>query len=145
VNMGVVSIGGRHTLAVQYKIEETSLDVHVHFPMDYPLGPAKAEVVRNVGVKRQRLAYLLLRVQALLSEFCRVCEALAFWKVALDRDVDSAGECTICFFIVDETTNSFPIAQCPSCSNRFHRSCLTQWLHKNSARLCPACRSEIPK
>ncbi|OAG31674.1 hypothetical protein NEDG_00149 [Nematocida displodere] len=142
VDMKVKSIAETHVIVATYKIEDSTLEVNAVFPKDYPLSAPTVSIVKCVGVKKQRLQRLMLRIQVLLSEFCRIGEAMALWKLALDESVNGVEECGICFFMIDEVTKFFPDAECPHCSNKFHKSCLLKWLQK-SRGLCPVCREEI--
>ncbi|OAG30550.1 hypothetical protein NEIG_00062 [Nematocida sp. ERTm5] len=142
VEIKVKTIAETHILVVLYKIEESELEVNINFPKDYPLTIPEIKIIRCVGVKKQRLQRLLLRIQMLMAEHCRVGEALVLWKLALDRTIDEIEECGICFFMVDEVSKSFPDTTCAKCSNQFHGICLKTWL-KRSKNLCPICREEI--
>lgn len=136
------TVASTHIVMVTYRIEDSSIEVHLRFPASYPLAPPETQIVSCVGIRQQKLRRLILRVQMLLSEFCRIGEALALWKVVLDQSVNDEEECGICFFLLDEITRRFPEAECPSCSNKFHQSCLRQWMRK-SKNLCPVCRMKI--
>ncbi|KAI5191783.1 hypothetical protein NEMIN01_1674 [Nematocida minor] len=142
VKIKVKTIAETHIVVAMYKIEESELEVNINFPKDYPLSTPEVKVVRCVGVKKQRLQRLLLRIQMIMAEHCRIGEALALWKMALDKAVDEIEECGICFFMVDEATKNFPDASCSKCSNQFHGMCLKKWLER-SKNLCPICREEI--
>lgn len=142
VKINLKTIAGMHIISAAYKIEESELEVSISFPRDYPLNTPEVKVVRCVGVKKQRLQRLLLRVQMIMAEHCRISEALALWKIALDQAVNEIEECGICFFMVDEVTKHFPDTTCTKCSNQFHGSCLKKWLQRSN-NLCPICREEI--
>lgn len=142
VQLSVKSIGESHILVALYRIEESALEVNILFPKDYPLSAPSVKVVKCIGVKKQRLQRVLLRVQILLSEHCRIGEALVLWKLAMDDSVSEVDECGICFFLIDEVSSFFPDVVCGSCGNRFHKTCIQKWLHR-TANQCPVCRSEI--
>ncbi|KAI5191559.1 hypothetical protein NECID01_1509 [Nematocida sp. AWRm77] len=142
VDIRVKTVGGFHILVALYKIEESALEVNIHFPLDYPLTAPDVQIPACVGIRRQRLQRLLLRVKLLLSEFCKISEAMVLWKLALDESMNDVEECGICFFMIEDTSKLFPDEQCPSCSNKFHRICLSKWL-KKSHNICPVCRAEI--
>ncbi|KAI5180951.1 hypothetical protein NEOKW01_1192 [Nematocida sp. AWRm80] len=142
VTLKIKTVGKTYILMALYKIEESVLEVNIHFPNNYPLGTPTIHIIRSVGLKKQRLERLLQKIRMLLTEYCRISEALVLWKVFLDKNVDEANECSICFFMVDEVSKYFPDTDCPHCSNKFHSHCLRQWL-KKSKDLCPICRKEI--
>ncbi|KAI5147386.1 hypothetical protein NEAUS05_0695 [Nematocida ausubeli] len=142
VEIRMKTIAEIHIMVVVYKIEESELEVNINFPKDYPLSIPEVKIIRCVGVKKQRLQRLLLRIQMLMAEHCRVGEALVLWKLALDKAVDEVEECGICFFMVNEVSKSFPDTTCSKCSNQFHGLCLKTWLQR-SKNQCPICREEI--
>ncbi|KAI5185224.1 hypothetical protein NEHOM01_0682 [Nematocida homosporus] len=142
VNLKVKTIAQSHIIIATYHIEESVLEVNARFPQDYPLTTPEIKIISCIGVKKQKLQRLVLRIQMLLSEFCRIGEAMALWKVALDQSVNDEEECGICFFLLDEFSKTFPDTICPFCSNKYHQSCLRRWLQK-SKNLCPTCRAEI--
>ncbi|KAI5170577.1 hypothetical protein NEFER03_0036 [Nematocida sp. LUAm3] len=142
VSLYVKTIADTHIIVAIYKIEDSSIEVNIKFPQDYPLTLPEVNIISCAGIKKQKLQRLMLRIQMVLSEFCRVGEAMALWKVVLDQSVNEEEECGICFFLIDEVTKKFPEAICPHCSNKFHQSCLRRWMLK-SKDLCPVCRAEI--
>jgi hypothetical protein len=47
--------------------------------------------------------------------------------------------CTICH---DDLASGLAITQC---GHVYHRRCLTQWFDKSTGRICPDCRSQLPR
>ncbi|KAH9385407.1 uncharacterized protein NEMAJ01_0303 [Nematocida major] len=141
VQLKMKTIAETHIMVAAYRIEESELEANISFPMDYPLGKPEVKVARCVGIKKKRLQRLLLRIQILMTEHCRIGEALMLWKLSLDNAVEEVEECGICFFMINEVSKCFPDTACTKCGNIFHGMCLKKWLQK-SKNLCPICREE---
>lgn len=79
---------------------------------------------------------LLLRLDATVAKPVVSKESIEVLPV-VPREDFAGGECTVCMsaFDVDDEVTELP------CRHRFHRHCITKWLHE-CRRTCPLCGSD---
>ena len=115
-------------ITASYMIEETSLQLAIRWPSNFPLKPILAKDLTSThlgGVSEgQRLRWLVMMSNLLNMQNASVADVLWLWKQNLDRRFESVEPCTICYSMIHMSNKSLPQQQCKTCKNKFHSVCL---------------------
>ena len=64
-------------------------------------------------------------------------------KSNLEKEFDGVEPCPICYCILHPKTFSLPALTCPTCSNKFHSTCLYTWFKSSGKSKCVICQQPI--
>jgi hypothetical protein len=115
-------------ITASYMIEETSLQLAIRWPSNFPLKPVPAEDLASTrlgGISEgQRFRWLVMVSHLLNIQNASVVDVLWLWKQNLDRRFEGIEPCTICYSMIHMSDTSLPQQQCKICKNKFHSVCL---------------------
>jgi len=126
-----------------YEKDEMSLTIIIKLPDLFPLRNVEVEGVR-LGISEQIWRKWLLSMNAmLLTQDYSLLDAVMMFKQNLDKHFTGVDVCPICYSLLHATTRSLPNFQCKTCKNKFHTSCIYNWVNVSHRNDCPLCRSAL--
>lgn len=133
-----------------YRRDEAVLQLRIRLPPAFPLQRVRIACEQRMGVTEAQWATWELQMYALLSaKDASIVHALQFFKDNLDKLFEKVEPCPICFAIIHMTDRSLPSFACGRCRNKFHNTCLNQWMRSSAtsgnmnAGSCPMCRAQL--
>ncbi|KAI9139465.1 hypothetical protein BKA69DRAFT_1085574 [Paraphysoderma sedebokerense] len=142
VNIRVARLSNVSEINAVYKIEDTSIEMTIKLPNNYPLRQVEVEGGKRAGVSEGRWRSWLLSCQAIMSaQNGSILDALRIFQRNVSLHFEGVGECSICYSIVGVIDKSLPNRPCKTCKNKFHSACLYKWFKSSNQSTCPLCRS----
>ncbi|KAI9205308.1 uncharacterized protein BJ171DRAFT_423168, partial [Polychytrium aggregatum] len=128
-----------------YEIEETTLEMIIHFPATYPLRQIEVESGNNrAGVSEARWrSWLLAATAIMVSQSESILDALRIFHKNISMHFEGFEDCAICYSIIGALDRALPTKECKTCKHKFHASCLYKWFRTSNQSSCPLCRSQF--
>ncbi|KAK9723285.1 hypothetical protein K7432_002034 [Basidiobolus ranarum] len=140
-NMGI-RISRTNDVTATYKIDDTSLEMVIRLPTNFPLRQVDVEGTRRVAVTEARWrSWLLAVTSVIVSQNGSILDALTLFKRNISLHFEGVEDCTICYSVVGVIDRSLPTRQCKTCKNKFHSACLFKWFRTSNQSTCPLCRN----
>ncbi|XP_075215935.1 E3 ubiquitin-protein ligase listerin [Lycorma delicatula] len=140
-NMTVRTHPAAREVVAVYVVEESSTELVIQLPLNYPLGPTKVESGKCIGSTNQTRQWLMQLSLSLNHQNVSIWDALSLWKNLFDKKFEGVEECYICFAILHNVTQQLPKLTCHTCKKKFHTTCLYRWFTTSNASTCPICRN----
>ncbi|QSZ33137.1 hypothetical protein DSL72_002723 [Monilinia vaccinii-corymbosi] len=134
-----VSKGTRSVFA-SYEVDETSIQIAIRFPCNYPFYNVKVEGLNRVAVPEKKWRSWLLIVQgAITFSNGSLIDGLTTFRRNVEGSLKGHTECAICYSIISSDKKT-PDKRCGTCKNLFHGNCLFKWFASSNQSTCPLCR-----
>ncbi|KAG9300709.1 hypothetical protein G9A89_023507 [Geosiphon pyriformis] len=146
-NMSIRIARNSNEVIAIYRLDEYVMELNLRMPNNFPLRPIEVHTVERVIMTEIKdLKWAQLPVQAAVnSQNGNLEVALNLFKRNISLHFDGFEDCVICYSIVSLEDRSLPNKTCPTCRNRFHKSCLYKWFRTSNSSTCPLCRQEFQK
>lgn len=130
----------REVVAI-YKVDESRMEMSVHLPNNYPLGPVRVDSGNQLVESGQWRNWIMQLTVFLIHQNGSIWDGLTLWKRNLDKKFEGVEECYICFSILHGTNFQIPRQCCSTCKKKFHSQCLYKWFSTSNKATCPICRN----
>jgi hypothetical protein len=126
---------------VSYEIDDSSLDISLKFPTNYPLKQIEIEAGKVLGVAENKWrSWLLSTTTLLVSQNGTVLDGLKLFQRNVSLHFEGVEECAICYSIIGVLDSTLPSKACKNCKHKFHSACLFKWFKTSHQSTCPLCR-----
>ncbi|KAJ8061848.1 hypothetical protein OCU04_009640 [Sclerotinia nivalis] len=131
---------GVRSVFASYEIDDTSIQIAIRFPPNYPFYNVKVEGLNRVAVPEKKWRSWLLIVQgAITFSNGSLIDGLTTFRRNVEGSLKGHTECAICYSIIS-TDKKTPDKTCGTCKNTFHGNCLFKWFASSNQSSCPLCR-----
>ena len=129
-------------IVATYTVDEVSMALLLTLAPNHPLSSTdnSVESAKRIGVGLGRWRNWMLELSSCLDQG-NIFEGLLQWKRSVDRHLQGAEECMICYSTIHPVTWDLARQKCWTCRNFFHGDCIFKWLHSSQDILCPYCRN----
>ena len=125
-----------------YSFDETSMELILQIPDNFPLGTIKVDSGKRIGVGSGQWRNWMLQLTTFLHHHNgSIIAGLNVWKRNLDKRFQGIEECYICFYVLHGANHQLPKMMCRTCKKKFHSACLFKWFHTSNKSSCPLCRN----
>ncbi|KAF7867460.1 uncharacterized protein EAF02_009651 [Botrytis sinoallii] len=131
---------GARSIFASYEIDDTSIQIVIRFPSNYPFYNVKVEGINRVAVPEKKWRSWLLIVQgAITFSNGSLIDGLTTFRRNVEGSLKGHTECAICYSIISSDKKT-PDKKCGTCKNTFHGQCLFKWFASSNQSSCPLCR-----
>lgn len=131
---------GVRSVFAGYEIDDTSVQIAIRFPPNYPFYNVKVEGLNRVAVPEKKWRSWLLIVQgAITFSNGSLIDGLTTFRRNVEGSLKGHTECAICYSIISSDKKT-PDKKCGTCKNTFHGNCLFKWFASSNQSSCPLCR-----
>ncbi|TGO36504.1 hypothetical protein BHYA_0123g00320 [Botrytis hyacinthi] len=131
---------GARSIFASYEIDDTSIQIAIRFPSNYPFYNIKVEGINRVAVPEKKWRSWLLIVQgAITFSNGSLIDGLTTFRRNVEGSLKGHTECAICYSIISSDKKT-PDKKCGTCKNTFHGQCLFKWFASSNQSSCPLCR-----
>ncbi|KAG4026242.1 hypothetical protein MFRU_043g00460 [Monilinia fructicola] len=131
---------GTRSVFASYEVDETSIQIAIRFPSNYPFYNVKVEGLNRVAVPEKKWRSWLLIVQgAITFSNGSLIDGLTTFRRNVEGSLKGHTECAICYSIISSDKKT-PDKRCGTCKNLFHGNCLFKWFASSNQSTCPLCR-----
>ncbi|KAK6596634.1 RING zinc finger [Botrytis cinerea] len=131
---------GARSIFASYEIDDTSIQIAIRFPSNYPFYNVKVEGINRVAVPEKKWRSWLLIVQgAITFSNGSLIDGLTTFRRNVEGSLKGHTECAICYSIISSDKKT-PDKKCGTCKNTFHGQCLFKWFASSNQSSCPLCR-----
>lgn len=130
-------------IVVRLHVDTQYMELQFQIPSGYPLQDIRIEGTKRIGAnERQWSSWVSLSQVTLFKRLSgSVVTAIELFKRNATLYFEGFSECAICYSVLQDD-KTLPTKECRVCHNKFHASCLQQWIKSSSSHACPLCRTE---
>eukprot|EP00981_Chlorochromonas_danica_P007037 scaffold1534_cov158-Ochromonas_danica.AAC.9 len=131
-------------IQAEFLHDETKIGVTIRIPANYPLKNVDVQCSTRIGVSDGRWRrWVLQMIQVLSLQDQSVVEAALVWKNNIEQELHGVEPCPICYCTLHNKTLKLPSFKCPTCSHKFHPSCLFTWFKSSGKSNCVLCQQPL--
>jgi len=102
----------------------------------------EASMTKQLKLSDEKVRKWVLSIKKLLSsQNGDIIGAVLLWKKNIEKEIDGAEDCYICYSVVHAVDNSLPKLSCKTCKNKFHVACIRKWFRSSHKSNCPLCQN----
>lgn len=135
-------VSSTKSFSATYSRESISVTLNIVFSHTHPLTlPTVTITSPFASFTPQQLTKLRFQIiSSLSSSKSTFYDLISLFYTSIDKHIDGAEDCGICFCIVCDSTHKLPNVECNTCHKAFHSVCLLNWFESAGKSSCPMCR-----
>lgn len=124
--------------------EDTRIEVALKVPENYPVNLINIELNKEAKIQKLNTHKYILQIKKLLTnQNYSIIEALIHWKKNIENEFQGISPCSICYYVLHESSKRVPNKACKTCKNKFHTVCIHKWFQTSNKSECPLCKSQF--
>lgn len=124
--------------------DDTCIEVVLQVPENYPVNLIEVELSKEAKLPKHKIQKYVLQIKKLLTnQNYSIIEALMHWKNNIENEFAGIQPCSICYYVLHESSKRVPNKACRTCKNKFHTDCIHKWFQTSNKSECPLCKSQF--